>query len=180
MATFIMNPNGTSSITWDASDGGTPTYEYVEDNNTAEYLSSATNGERIIVDLEDPSVAEADIDMSAGITVTLKLIGIKTFLGAGQVTVQQGGTSADGSSISNGSDSITFDGTWTTYSGTAETTSDGTNAWVYGDLAGLYLRVNQFRSPRFGENRVAYLYAEVAYTPTAVLDENAIFFGSNF
>jgi hypothetical protein len=174
-----MNPNGTSTITFAASDGGTPTYEYVEDNNTTEYLSSSTNGERIIVDLEAPSVAEADIDMSAGITVTLKLIGIKTLLGAGTVTAQQGGTSADGSSISNGSDSITFDGTWTTYSGTAETTSDGMNAWVYGDLAGLYLRVNQFRSPRFGENRVAYLYAEVEYTPAAV-DENAIFFGSNF
>ena len=96
MATFIMIPNGTGLITWVASDGGTPAYTHVDnDNGDTEYLYSNTNNQRIIVDLAAPSVAEAYIDMSAGITVTLKFSGMKTLSGAGLVTVQQTGTAAD-------------------------------------------------------------------------------------
>jgi len=180
MATFILNPNGTGTILWTASDGGTATYEYVDSDDTSDYLYSATNGQRIIVDLESPSVASGDVDTIN--SVTLKLKAQKTLLGNGYITVQQLGTAADSSSISNGLDSITIpSGSWTTYSGAAKTTSDGTDDWVYGDLAGLQLRVNQFRNPRFGQNQVAYLYAEVDYTPTAVaVTHNAPFFGSNF
>ena len=180
MATFILNPNGTGAILWTASDGGTATYEYVDSDDTSDYLYSATNGQRIIVDLESPSVASGDVDTIN--SVTLKLKAQKTLLGNGYITVQQLGTAADSSSISNGLDSITIpSGSWTTYSGAAKTTSDGTDDWVYGDLAGLQLRVNQFRNLRFGQNQVAYLYAEVDYTPTAVaVTHNAPFFGSNF
>jgi len=180
MATFILNPNGTGTILWTASDGGTATYEYVDSDDTSDYLYSATNGQRIIVDLESPSVASGDVDTIN--SVTLKLKAQKTLLGNGYITVQQLGTAADSSSISNGLDSITIpSGSWTTYSGAAKTTSDGTDDWVYGDLAGLQLRVNQFRNLRFGQNQVAYLYAEVDYTPTAVaVTHNAPFFGSNF
>ena len=181
MATFIMLPNGTGSITWDASDGGTPSYTHIDnDNGDTEYLYSNTNGERIIVDIQSPSDAGVDSgDVDTINTVTLKLSGVKTLLGAGSVTVQQLGTAADSSSIANGTDSITLSGTYATYSGTAQTTSDGSDAWVYGDLAGLQLRVNQFRSPRFGQNRISYLYAEVDYTHAAVTN-NATFFGANF
>ena len=182
MATFIMIPNGTAVINWSASDGGTPTYQHIDnDNGDTEYLYSATNGQRIIVDLAAPSVAEADINMSAGITVTLKFSGQKQGIGIGQVTVQQTGTAADSSAISNGTDTMTLNiGSYTTQSGTAETTSDGSDDWVYGDLAGLQLRVNQFRNSRFGQNRISYLYAEVDYTPAAVVADNATFFGANF
>ena len=99
------------------------------------------------------------------------------------MTFRQTGTAADSSIISNGTDTIavTSGGSYSTYSGTAETTSDGTNAWVYGDLAGLSIRVNKFRNDRYGETRVSYLYAEVDYTPTAVaVTDNATFFGANF
>ena len=34
-----MRPNGTSTITWSASDGGTPAYTHVDnDNGDTEYL----------------------------------------------------------------------------------------------------------------------------------------------
>ena len=182
MATFIMLPNGTGIINWTASDGFTPTYSHVDnDNGDTQYLYSNTNGNRIIVDLQSPSDAGVDAgDVDTINTVTLKLSGQKYSLGVGNVTVQQLGTAADSSAISNGPDTLALNiGSYTTVSGPAETTSDGSNAWVYGDLAGLQLRVNQFRNPRFGQNRVSYLYAEVDYTP-AVAADNATFFGANF
>ena len=180
MATFIMIPNGTTTINWSASDGGTPTYQHIDnDNGDTEYLSSDTNLQRIIVDLVDPPVAEADINMSAGITVTLKFSGQKEGIGLGQVIVLQTGTAADSSAISNGTETMILNiGSYTTQGGTAFATSDGSNAWVYGDLAGLRLRVNQHRNPRFGQNRISYLYAEVSYTKATT--DNATFFGANF
>ena len=183
MATFILNPNGTSVILWTASDGGTATYEYVDSDDTSDYLYTAINGRRIIVDLQSPSDAGIDSgDVDTINNVTLKLKAQKAGLGDGYITVQQIGTAADGDTISNGLDSITISGSWATYSGAAKTTSDGTDDWVYGDLAGLQLRVNQFRNVRPpGNHQVAYLYAEVDYTPTAVaVTHNAPFFGSNF
>ena len=111
----------------------------------------------------------------------MKFSGQKYSLLAGKVTVQQTGTAADSSPISNGFDTISLNiGSYATHSGTAETTSDGSNAWVYGDLAGLQLRVNQFRNTRFGENRISYLYAEVDYTEAATTADSATFFGANF
>ena len=178
MATFIMNPDSTTLISFTASDGGTASYTYVDDDNVSEYLYSTTNGNRIIVGLEAPSVASGGIDSIN--SVTLKFKGQKSLVGAGSVIVQQVGTSADGSSVSNGTDTITMPISWAVRSGTAETTSDGTNAWVYGDLAGLALRINQNGNLRRGQNQIAYMYAEVDYTPAAAAADNAIFFGSNF
>ena len=181
MATFIMLPDGDVLNQWDASGGGTASYTDVDDDNgDTQYAFSNTNAERLQVTLAAPSVAEADIDMSAGITVTIKASASKTLTGSSYVDFFQLGTAADSSIISNGSDRITvLSGGFATYSGTAETTSDGSNNWVYGDLAGLQIRLVKFRGDRFGQLRVSYLYAEVEYTPAAVAD-NAIFFGANF
>ena len=186
MATFIINPNGTGSINFTASDGGIATYEYVDSDDTSDYLWANINGRRIIVDMQSPSDAGVDSgDVDTINSVTLKLKGQKTGGIAGSsgfITVQQLGTAADSSAISNGTDSITLSGSWATYSGATKTTSDGSDDWVYGDFAGLQLRVNQFRNLRPGQqNQVAYLYAEVDYTPTAVaVTHNAPFFGTNF
>ena len=182
MATFIMLPDGDVLSEWEASGGGTAAYTDVDDDNgDTQYAFSNTGNERFQVDLAAPSVAEADIDMSAGITVTIKASAAYTHTsGSSLVDFFQLGTAADSSAISNGSDRITvlYGGSYATFSGTAETTSDGSNNWVYGDLAGLQIRLAKYRNDRFGEMRVSYLYAEVAYTP-AVAD-NATFFGANF
>ena len=181
MATFIMLPDGNVLREWDASGGGSSAFSDVDDDNgDTQYIFSDTGGERFQVSLVAPSVAEADIDMSAGITVTIKASASKTFSGNSSVDFFQLGTAADSSVISNGSDRITvISGGYATYSGTAETTSDGSDVWVYGDLAGLEIRLAKFRNDRFGELRVSYLYAEVDYTAAAVAD-NATFFGANF
>ena len=181
MATFIMLPDGDVLSEWDASGGGTSRYDDVDnDNGDTQYIFSDTANERFQVSLAAPSVAEADIDMSAGITVTIKASASKTLSGSSYVDFFQLGTAADSSVISNGSDRITVpSGGYATYSGTAETTSDGSDAWVYGDLAGLQIRLAKFRNDRFGELRVSYLYAEVDYT-VAVAADNATFFGANF
>ena len=183
MPTFILIPNGDVLQEWDSSGGGTSSYTDVDnDNGDTEYAFSNTTNERIVVDLAAPSVAEADIDMSAGITVTIKASAAYTHsTGASYVDFFQLGTAADSSVISNGSDTITIttSGSYATFAGTAETTSDTSNDWVYGDLAGLEIRLVKFRNDRFGELRVSYLYAEIDYT-AAVAADNATFFGANF
>jgi hypothetical protein len=181
MATFIMLPDGDVITEWDASGGGTSAYTDVDnDDGNTQYVFSDTGNERFQVTLAAPSVAEADINMSAGITVTIKASASKTLSGNSGVDFYQLGTAADSSVISNGSDRITvLSGGYATYSGTAETTSDGSDVWVYGDLAGLQIRLVKFRNDRFGQLRVSYLYAEVDYTP-AVAADNATFFGANF
>ena len=182
MATFIMLPDGTTLSHWDASGGGSALHADVDDDNgDTQYAFSNTNGERMIFTLAAPSVADGDIDTIN--TVTIKASAAKTLSGSGRMTFLQTGTAADSSIISNGTDTIavTSGGSYSTYSGTAETTSDGTNAWVYGDLAGLSIRVTKFRNDRYGETRVSYLYAEVDYTAAAVaVTDNATFFGANF
>ena len=180
MATFIMLPDGDVISEWDASGGGTASYTDVDDDNgDTQYAFSNTTAERLQVTLAAPSVAEADIDMSAGITVTIKASASKTLTGNSFVDFYQLGTAADSSVISNGYDRITVvSGGFATYSGTAETTSDGSDDWVYGDLAGLQIRLVKFRNDRFGQLRISYLYAEVDYT--AAVTDNATFFGANF
>ena len=180
MATFIMLPNGDNLQQWDSSGGGTSSYTDVDnDNGDTEYAFSNTTGERMVVDLVPSPVASGDVDTIN--SVTIKASVKKYSIGTAYLTLQQTGTAADSSAISNGSDTITIasSGTYSTISGTAETTSDGSDAWVYGDLAGLQIRLDKFRNDRFGELRISYLYAEVDYTAAAVTD-NATFFGANF
>jgi len=175
-----MLPDGDVLQQWDSSGGGTSSYTDVDnDNGDTEYAFSNTTAERIIVDLATPSVASGDVDTVN--SVTIKASVKKYSIGTSYVIFQQTGTAADSSAISNGSDTITIasSGTYSTISGTAETTSDGSDAWVYGDLAGLQIRLDKFRNDRFGELRISYLYAEVDYTAAAVTD-NATFFGANF
>ena len=179
MPTFILTPNGDQIQEWDSSGGGTSSYTDVDnDNGDTEYAFSNTGNERLIVDMTDPSVASGDVDTID--SVTIKASAAKTLTGLSQMYFKQIGTAADSSLISNGIDTITVaaGGSYSTYSGTTETTSDGTNAWVYGDLTGLQLRITKFRNDRFGELRISYLYAEVAYT--AAVTDNATFFGTNF
>jgi hypothetical protein len=181
MATFIMIPNGDVIQAWDSSGGGTSSYTDVDnDNGDTEYAFSNTSNERMIVDLAAPSVASGDVDTID--SVTIKASASKTLLGNSLVYFQQVGQAADSSIISNGIDTITVTsgGSYATYSGTTETTSDSSDAWVYGDLAGLQLRITKFRNDRFGELRISYLYAEVAYTEVVAEGDNATFFGANF
>ena len=180
MPTFILIPNGDSLQEWDSSGGGASSYTDVDnDNGDTEYAFSDTHSERMIVDLPAPSVASGDVDTIDSVTIKISAAYTRASLNTG-VTVQQGGLAADSSSISNGSDTIAVasGGSYATYSGAAETTSDGSDAWVYGDLTGLQLSLTKFRSSRFGELRISYLYAEVAYTAAAA--DNATFFGANF
>jgi len=180
MPTFILIPNGDALQAWDSSGGGTSSYTDVDnDNGDTEYAFSDTNNERMIVDLPAPSVASGDVDTID--SVTIKASAAKTAAGSSQMYLQQTGTAADSSFINNGVDTITVTagGSYALYSGTTETTSDGSDAWVYGDLAGLQLRITKFRNDRFGELRISYLYAEVVYTAVVGAD-NATFFGANF
>ena len=153
MATFIMLPNGTVGTSAWTADSGLPAIATTVDNDNGdtEYAYSSSDGERMTFDLASLSY----------------------------VKFYMMGTDADSGTITTGPDTVTISGTsYTTYSGPNET-SPNSGDWVYGDLAGLQIRVQQFRNPRFGQNRISYLYAEVDYTE-AVAADNATFFGANF
>ena len=179
MATFIMLPNGTVGTSAWTADSGLPAIATTVDNDNGdtEYAYSSSDGERMTFDLASPSVVEADVESIN--TVTVKASASKTAIGPAYVKFYMMGTDADSGTITTGPDTVTISGTsYTTYSGPNET-SPNSGDWVYGDLAGLQIRVQQFRNPRFGQNRISYLYAEVDYTE-AVAADNATFFGANF
>ena len=180
MATFIMLPNADIITEWDASGGGTVSYTDVDnDDGDTQYAFSDTANERMVFDLEAASVASGDVESID--TVQIVASARYTAGRGSSMYVLQRGTSADSSAISNGTDTINVlgSGSYSVYTGTAEETSDGTNAWVYGDLAGLRIRVSKYLNAA-GEIRVSYLYARITYTPAAVTAENATFFGANF
>ena len=180
MATFIMLPNGTALSEWTASAGGTAAYTDVDDDNgdtQYAYVTGSASGARLILDMATPSVPSGDVSSIDSVQIKGSLS--KTLGGSSFVKFFQIGTAADSSAISNGEDTITVaSGGYVLHSGTAETTSDGSNAWVYGDLAGLQIRAEKFRNDRFGQLKLSYFYAEVTYTPAATT--NATFFGANF
>tara|TARA_Y100000310_G_scaffold276487_1_gene293664 strand:+ start:41 stop:583 length:543 start_codon:yes stop_codon:yes gene_type:complete len=180
MATFVILPNADIITEWDASGGGAVSYTDVDnDDGDTQYAFSDTNNERMVFELETPSVASGDVESIDTVQI---IASARYTAGRGSsMYFMQRGTAADSSAISNGTDtiSVTGSGSYSIYSGTAETTSDGTNAWEYGDLAGLRLRVQKYQNSA-GEIRVSYLYARITYTPAAVTADNATFFGANF
>ena len=179
MATFSMLPNGTvGTSAWTAKAGGAAEYTNVDnDDGDTDYAYSSADGERMTFNLASPSVSEAEI---ASInTVTIKASASKTGIGFSYVIFYMMGTDADSGTIATGPDTVTISGaTYATYSGPDET-SPNSGDWVYGDLAGLQIRAQQFRNPRSGRNQISYFYVEVDYTEAAVAD-NATFFGANF
>ena len=175
---MILLPDGTgagASGDWQTVPFGMERHTALaDDNGTTSYVKCNDDGESMIIEFANPSVAEADIASIDSVR----------FLSSGKAVHR-----TDPSLVriayevpsGNGSDVASYDAHRTnfeTINGTARQYSDGTGStnWTYSDLESLELRCTKDDSV---EVYLSYLALEVTYTP-AVAADNATFFGANF
>ena len=169
MATMILLPDNTSLITtgWGLV-GESSAHECLDDDNDGtSYIKSSTDGDRVVIEYANPSVAVKSIEsvrfISSGKAVhrtdpSLLLISFN----------------APGSGFAETASYDAHRTNYETINGTARTTSDGSNAWTYANLEDLEMRLDKSGTI---ELYLSYLALEVTYTPA---EDNAIFFGTNF
>ena len=173
MPTMTLLPNATAlNIGWVANTG-TVHDALDDDNDDTSYVTSATSGHRIILDFANPTVAEGDIDFSAGVSIR--------FTSSGRCTDR--GTSGSDVSIkfqtpNGGDETLNYFNNlnYETEHGTARITQPDGSAWSYSDLEDLQMRCTKSGTATV---RLSYVAFEVTYTAVAVAD-NATFFGTNF
>ena len=173
MATMILLPDGTGTVDseWVAV-GEATHHECLDDDNAAtSYSKCSTDGDKVVIEYANPSVAEADIASIDSVR----------FLSSGK-SVHRTAPSLVAISFyrptAGFSETASYDAHRTnfeTINGTARTTSDGSSAWTYSDLENLEMRCTKAVTV---EVLLSYLALEVTYTEAAA--DNAIFFGTNF
>ena len=181
MATFTMLPDGvTGTNEWLNKAGGACSFTNVDnDNGDTDYCKEPTTSHEVTFTFADSSQS----GISSITSVQVKFKARNTSTRNNFVRVSQTGTG-----ISNGTDTITIAGTgatdsYTLYSGTAETTYDGSTSWDTDltQINNLEVKLDKFRNSSIGtETRVSYLYVEVTYSEETVEADNVTFFGANF
>ena len=168
MATFIMLPDGvTGTNNWRnwCSNGnintcGAADHTLVDDDTaTNSYIHETIDDHVITFTMTNPPIAEGSIDTINSVTIKLKAQHNKSGV-TKDLKVEQ-----TGSDISNGSDTHTLDDSaFPLYTGTAETTYDGSTGWTYSKLEDLNIKLTALeRATRNYFYKVSYIYAEVDY-----------------
>tara|TARA_Y100000310_G_scaffold201389_1_gene201475 strand:- start:1900 stop:2433 length:534 start_codon:yes stop_codon:yes gene_type:complete len=177
MATMILLPDGTgtSSDDWETS-SGTRHDCLDDDNGDTSFVSCDDDGETMIIQFANPSVAEADIDFNEEVSVRFLSSGRSTNRrNASEVVIAYHvpSTSAFDQTLSYDAHAFTYE----SLPGIARSTSDGSSAdWTYSDLEDLQMKCTKNGTE---EVRLSYLALRVDYTE-AVAADNATFFGANF
>ena len=179
MATMILLPNGSSSVSSDwitvpVTFPVTPPEEVLDDDNGAtSYVKCDDNNETMIIEFANPSVAEGDIASIDSVR----------FLSSGRSThrITSSRVAFDYEVPSGNPQQIAFyaatRSAFTTVNGIARPYSDGSSAaWTYSDLEALEMKCTKAQTT---EVYLSYLALEVTYTE-AVAADNATFFGANF
>ena len=174
MPVMTLLPNGTTINTGWVANTGTVHDALDDDNDDTSYVACSVDAKRIILDFANPTVAEADIDFSAGISIR--------FTSSGRCPGR--GTSGSDVDINfqtpfGFSETINYfnNANYETENGTARTSKPITgNAWEYSDLEDLQMRCVKSGTAVV---RLSYVAFEVTYTE-AVSADNATFFGANF
>ena len=169
---LLPNATGTTHADWVAV-GEATHHECLDDDNAAtSYSKCSTDGDKVVIEYANPSVAEADIAsidsvrfLSSGKANHRSLSSIVaiSFAAPAAGFVQNASYDAHRTNFE-------------TINGTARTTSDGSSAWTYSDLEALQMMCTKSGTV---EVYLSYLALEVTYTE-AVAEDNAIFFGTNF
>ena len=171
MPTMTLLPYGTVNNTGWVANTGTVHDALDDDNDDTSYVSSSSNGTRIILSFADPTVVEADIASIDSVQ----------FTSSGRCP----GRGASGSDVViKFQVPFGFDETinyfnnvnYETESGTVRTTKPDSSAWEYSDLEDLQIRCTKNGT---ATARLSYVVFEVTYTE-AVSADNATFFGANF
>ena len=163
MATFIMLPDGvTGTNEWKNPSHGTCSHTNVDsDDGDTDYCYETQNSHEVTFTLAAPGVAEASIDSITSVQVKLSAAYSDTNVGVTRFTsTQTGGMISNGFSTHN----VSSGNSYSTYSGVAETTFNGTNAWTYGALGDLQIKLDKVLDVTARTIlKVSYLYVEVTY-----------------
>ena len=176
MPTMTLLPDGTVlNIGWVANTG-TVHDALDDDNDDTSYVNSTVNSQRIILDFANPTVAEGDIDFSAGISIR--------FTSSGRCPARDASNAGSDVTIKfqtpfGFDETINYfnNANYETENGTARTTKPDSSAWEYSDLEDLQMRCTKNGTAAV---RLSYVAFEVTYTEAVVAADNAIFFGANF
>ena len=171
---MILLPNGTANNTGWVVNTGTVHDALDDDNGDTSYVTSSTNSHRIILDFANPTVAEGDINFSAGNSVQFTSSGRCPARGAGGSDVVIKFQTPFGFDETMNYHNNAF---YETENGTARTTKPDSSAWEYSDLEDLQIRCTKSGT---AEARLSYVVFEVTYTPAVAVADNATFFGANF
>ena len=174
---MILLPDGSNGVSsdWIVVGAGSVKNALMFDDGVTAYVKCDDNNETMIIEFANPSVAEGDIDISAGISVR--------FLSSGRSThrTTSSRVAFDYEVPSGNPQQIAFyaatRSAFTTVNGTARPYSDGSSAaWTYSDLEALEMKCTKAQTT---EVYLSYLALEVTYKE-AVSADNATFFGANF
>ena len=177
MATMILLPDGSNGVSsdWRLVGAGSVKNALMFDDGTTAYVKCDDINERMNIEFANPSVAEGDIDISAGMSVR--------FLSSGRSTHRTlaSRVAFDFEVPSGNPQEAAFyaatRSAFTTVNGTARSDANGTSGgWTYADLEALEMKCTKAQTT---EVYLSYLALEVTYTE-AVATDNATFFGANF
>ena len=176
MPTMTLLPDGQANVdsNWTFSGGdGTASGVLGDDNGDTSYALCSTNIAAFDLTFANPSVAEADIAFSAGISVQ--------FISSGRCPARgRSGSdldiaflqpSAGLSETKNYFNNVNYE----TESGTVRTQTPAGAGWTYANLEDL-----QFRITKNGTASLRLSYFALAVVYTAVVTDNVTFFGANF
>ena len=174
MATFLLLPkvDGLISIHWVAT-GETARWQCLDDDNADTSYVQCDNGlASMVLEYENPSVAEGNIDSIDSVR----------FISSGRSEAR--GVASNviirfEAPTAGFAENCSFDPHFSNYetiNGTARTTHDSTHSWTYANLEALELKCTKDGTV---EVYLSYLVLEVTYTE-AVTADNATFFGANF
>jgi len=174
MAVMILLPDDDNTVSSDwIPVGETEAWECLDDDNEGtSYVKCDVNGEYMVIEFANPSIAESTITsidsvrfMSSGRSSHRSY--------AARVTIDY----VTPSGIA--SETCTYPSSrsdFTSISGTSRAHANGfSGGWSYANLESLEMKVLKTLSV---EVQFGYLAMEVTYTPAAT--DNAIFFGANF
>ena len=170
--TLLPDGTGLSSAAWVAVGEATRHECLDDDNGGTSYVKCSLNGRGMTITYANPSVVEADIASIESVA----------FVSSGRAIHRTDPSRVDISfqaPTAGFSETASYDAHRTNYetvTGTARTTSDGSNAWTYSDLESLSMMCTKNGSI---EIYLSYLALKVNYTE-AVSADNATFFGANF
>ena len=172
--TLLPDDTGTASSDWIAVGESTRHQALASDDDGSSYVKCNDDGESMIIEYANPSVAEGDIASIE--SVQFLSVGKSSHRSSASIVAIAFEAPAG---VSAYLELCAYDAhrtNWETINGTIRTTSDGSNAWTYANLESLIMDCTKDGTI---EVYLSYLALEVTYT-AAVTADNATFFGANF
>ena len=176
---ILPNANVSNSPAWGLSPGLT-VYESLDDDHTAfppldvSMIRTTSAGKICIVGFEDFGETHTSIDSVQAVIKHNVVDRGKSY----EIEMRILDSSSSELWAAESTGTVPSSGSWLTTTFTSRTTSNGSDAWVDGDIDGIRMEIKA-AALTGGTLRVTYAYFIITYTLTVAAD-NAVFFGANF